>query len=168
MQWHRDKEIGAGEDIRSRAVHPSPERASDMGAITVLQPEHQMSAVPVVTEHRTRAIPGPPLARTVRAQRILIHRMRKGRAAKRTPGLREKRDPRPTAAAQTIGLIDDLAASEAARRQHPVDYRPAEPEQAARSAAGETCRCLHSYTSSGWRRLRQRAIAGGLNVSPIG
>ena len=127
MQWHRDEKIGAGEDIRSRAVHPSPERASDMGAITMLQSEHQMSAISVVTEHCTRAIPGPPLASTVCAQRILVHRMCKGRAAKRTPGLREKRDPRPTAAAQTIGLADDLAAAEAARRQHPVDDRPAHP-----------------------------------------
>ena len=128
MQRHRDEEIGAGEDIRSRAVHPAPERASDMGAITVLQPEHQMSAIPVVAEHRTRLIPGPPLAGTVRAQRILIHRMRKRRAAKHAPGLREKRDPRPTAAAQTVGLIDDFAAAEAARRQHPVDYCPAHPQ----------------------------------------
>ena len=127
MQWHRNEKIGAGEDIRSRAVHPSTERASDMGAITVLQSEHQMSAIPIVTEHRTRAIPGPPLARTVCAQRILVHRMRKGRAAKDAPRWRKKGDACPASAAQTVGLADDLAAAEAARRQYPIDYCPAHP-----------------------------------------
>jgi len=127
MQWHRNEKIGASEDIRSRAVHPSTERASDMGAITVLQSEHQMSAVPVVTEHRTRAIPGPPLARTVCAQRVLVHRMRKGCAAKDAPRWRKKGDAGPASAAQPVGFADDLAAAEAARREHPVDYCPPYP-----------------------------------------
>ena len=125
--------MAPGPEDRRRRGHPFPRGASidrtrqRHGCDTVLQSEHQMSAIPIVTEHRTRAIPGPPLARTVCAQRILVHRMRKGRAAKDAPRWRKKGDACPASAAQTVGLADDLAAAEAARRQYPIDYCPAHP-----------------------------------------
>src|SRR5260370_20112042 len=102
-----------------------------MGAVAMLQPEHEAAAVLVVTEHRARPIPAPALAGAGAAQRVVAHRMRKGQAATHAPRRRKEGDARPTAAAQRIRLVDSLAASEAPRRQHPVDDGPANHQKPA-------------------------------------
>ena len=110
MQRNRHEEIRAGENVGSGAMHPAPERAGGVSAIAVLQPEHQMPAVLVIAQDRPRSIPATSLARTGRTERILPHRMSKGRPTERAPWRREKVNACPTPAAQAIGLADDFAA----------------------------------------------------------
>ena len=116
MQRYRDQQIGAREDLAARTVHPPPERGSRVGMVAMLEPEQEAAAVLVVTQHRASLIPGRPLTRTVAANCILSHRMGKGQTAKHAPRRREECDSTPAPPAQSIGLIDDLAAGKAARR----------------------------------------------------
>jgi hypothetical protein len=98
-----------------------------MGPIAVLQAEHQVTAVLVVTQHRSRPIPAAPLAGAGAAHRVLSHRVLERRAASSTPRWRKKGHPSPAAAAQSIRFADRFTARKAARRQHSIDDGPADP-----------------------------------------
>src|SRR5205823_11143506 len=121
VQRYRDEQVGAREDVASGAVHPAPERPGHMGPVPMLQPEHQVTAVLVVPQYRSRPIPAAPLAGAGAAHRILSHRVLKRGSAGGAPRRREKRNPAPAPAAQSIGLADRFAARKTARRQNPVD-----------------------------------------------
>jgi hypothetical protein len=127
VQRDRDEEVGAGKDLAAGTVHPAPERRRHVGAVAMLQSEHETPAVFVVTQDRARLIPGRALARASAAQRIFSHRMRKRHTAQHAPRRREEADPVPAPAAQRIRLVDELAAGQAARRQHAIDDGSAEP-----------------------------------------
>jgi hypothetical protein len=105
----------------------------------MLQPEHQVTAVLVVTQHGSRPIPAAPLAGAGAAHRTLSHRVLKRRAASRAPRRRKKRHPSPTPAAQSIGLADRFAARKTARRQNPIDDGFADPPQTAGGPVGNSC-----------------------------
>ena len=81
MQRHRNEQISANQHLGAGAVHPAPESPGRMGPVTVLQPEHQVTAVPVVAQHRARPIPAAPLAGAGPTRRILTHRVGKRRTA---------------------------------------------------------------------------------------
>jgi len=104
---------------------------------------------------RFSLLPGRRLSRAVATDRILAHRMGKRQPAQRAPRRRKEGDPAPAAAAQRIGLIDDLTAGKAARRQHAVDERPTDPPQSIGRPGGKGCRDVHDGTSSGRGRFRQ-------------
>jgi hypothetical protein len=80
MQRHRHQQVGAGQHLGAGAVHPSPESTGEMRLVAVLQHQHEASAVPIVPQHGTRAIPARLLAGAVGADRVLAHRVRKRQA----------------------------------------------------------------------------------------
>src|SRR5262249_36783257 len=99
VQRHRNEKVSAGEHLAATTVHPPPECRRYVGAVPMLQPEPERSAVLVVSQPRTRLIPGRALARTAAANGIFAHRMGKRQTAKHAPGRGKEGDPAPAPAA---------------------------------------------------------------------
>jgi hypothetical protein len=129
MQRHWHDNVGAVEQLHAVAAHPAAERLCDMRAVAVLQREHQMPAVLVVAHDGARPVPARLLPGAIGAHRLLAHRVRKGQAADGAPGRCKERHAGPARAAQRVGLVDNRAASETARRQDAIDDGAAEPAQ---------------------------------------
>src|SRR5260370_37770048 len=80
MERHREDEIDAVEDLAAAAAHPAAERARQVGAVAMLQRQHETTAGLVISHDGSPPVPARPLARAVVAPRALTHRLRTGQA----------------------------------------------------------------------------------------
>jgi NADH dehydrogenase [ubiquinone] 1 alpha subcomplex assembly factor 5 len=130
MQRHGNEQIGAGEQLRPDALHPSSISRRAVRAVAMLEGQHQPAARLVVAEYGTGPVIMRPLTQAGAAQRPRPGIEGKGQAAARALRRAEKRHGAPAARAQLAIAADRRPASEAARRQQKIeqaDRRAAQP-----------------------------------------
>ena len=122
MKRHRRHQIGVGQQLRAGPRHPAAAGAGNVSAIAVLERQDQATALVIVRQRRTC----PAIARRTRragtAQGAFAGMLGEGIGAAHAIGWSDEGEARPAGGAQRTRRFDDLAATQAERRQHRVEH----------------------------------------------
>ena len=115
---HRDRyqHVRLVEQGLAGCRHPARERNAGVGAVSMLEPQHQMPAAVVVSEHGACAPINRRAVVAVQADGPLRDRRFERITTGRAHGAVDERDVRPAARAEMALSVDHRAASQASRR----------------------------------------------------
>ena len=124
MQRHRDDQVGIAQEIGAGPRHPVAARAGDVGAVAVLERQHQTAAAGVVSQGGAGTAklrrPGEATGAARAVAEILGERIAAAGAVRRC----DKGEVLPAAGAESARCFDDLAATQAQGRQHGIEHHP--------------------------------------------
>ena len=145
MERDRGDHMGIGEKLGARPRHPLGEGRRGVGAVGVLEREHEPPAGVVVNERRPGARERRLLANARAAQCVPTERISERYAAGPADRLGNELDRVPTARTHRAHLVHDRLAPQALGRQHNVERQPRQPPQEPETRQRRTDHALYLH-----------------------
>ena len=124
MQRHRRDQLGLGQQFAAGAGHPAAAGARHVGAVAVLERQHEALALVVVDQRRPRPAKARRAPEAGAALRRRPEILGEGHAAARAMGRGDEAEARPAGNTERTGLGDDFVTAEAQRRQDRIEQPP--------------------------------------------
>lgn len=120
MQRHGDDNVCAFNHLVARPLQPYREVHCHVGAVAVLELQHQGSAMIVIDESGAGLSVDRPLRHAGAAKKIVGHCLIEGQTANAAMGRSDERETAKTCTAQVAWRVDDGRARQTLRRENRI------------------------------------------------